>query len=78
MSLLVAENLSYSYAKNVSPAISKVSITVEPGTLTALVGPNGAGKTTFIRILLDLIRPTTGSISVFGLCPLENSIEIRS
>ena len=42
------------------------------------MGPNGAGKTTFIRILLDLIRPTTGSISVFGLCPLENSIEIRS
>ena len=48
MSLLVAENLSYSYAKNVSPAISKVSITVEPGTLTALVGPNGAGKSTLL------------------------------
>ena len=51
MSLLVAENLSYSYAKNVSPAISKVSITVKPGTLTALVGPNGAGKSTLINFI---------------------------
>ena len=64
MSLLVAENLSYSYAKNVSPAISKVSITVEPGTLTALVGPNGAGKSTLMNILFGLYQPNNGTIFI--------------
>ena len=66
MSLLVAENLSYSYAKNVSPAISKVSITVEPGTLTALVGPNGAGKSTLLRILQGQCIPDNGQITIDG------------
>ena len=66
MSLLAAENLSYSYAKNVSPAISKVSITVEPGTLTALVGPNGAGKSTLLRILQGQCIPDNGQITIDG------------
>jgi len=66
MSLLVAENLSYSYAKNVSPAISKVSVTVEPGTLTALVGPNGAGKSTLLRILQGQCIPDNGQITIDG------------
>ena len=66
MSLLVAENLSYSYAKNVSPAISKVSLTVEPGTLTALVGPNGAGKSTLLRILQGQCIPDNGQITIDG------------
>ncbi|MEC7192957.1 MAG: ATP-binding cassette domain-containing protein [SAR324 cluster bacterium] len=66
MSLLVAENLSYSYAKNVSPAISKVSVSVEPGTLTALVGPNGAGKSTLIKVISGVHAPDTGSLAYQG------------
>ena len=47
------------------------------GEIFGFLGPNGAGKTTFIRILLDLIRPTRGDISVFGENPNKNSVNIR-
>ena len=46
-------------------ALEAVDLTVPPG-VTGLIGANGAGKTTLIRILLGLIRPTYGQVSVFG------------
>jgi len=39
------------------------------GEVTALLGPNGAGKTTFVSMLLGLLKPTTGEVSVFGMKP---------
>jgi len=42
-----------------------------------LVGANGAGKTTFMRTMLDFIRPTSGSVSVFGLDSRADSVEVR-
>lgn len=47
-------------------AVDDVSFTVEPGEIFGLLGPNGAGKTTTIRIMLDLFRPDSGSVSVLG------------
>jgi ABC-2 type transport system ATP-binding protein len=41
-----------------------LDFTVEPGTVFGVIGPNGAGKTTTMRCLLDIIRPSGGSISV--------------
>ncbi len=48
-------------------AVRDISLQVERGEIFGFLGPNGAGKTTTIRCMLDLIRPTSGSISIFGL-----------
>ena len=47
-------------------AVKGVSFTVERGQVLGLLGPNGAGKTTTLRMLMGLIRPTAGKITVFG------------
>src|SRR5215470_15800264 len=47
-------------------AVDRISFTVEPGSVTALLGGNGAGKTTTIAMLLGLILPTAGDIRIFG------------
>jgi len=48
-------------------AVNDVSFAIKPGEILGLLGPNGAGKTTTIHMLLGLITPTSGSISMFGL-----------
>ena len=47
-------------------AVADVSFAVEPGEIFGLLGPNGAGKTTTIRMMLDIFRPDTGTVSVFS------------
>ena len=46
-------------------AVEEVSLSVRPGEIVGIVGPNGSGKTTTIRMLLDIIQPDTGVVSVF-------------
>jgi len=47
-------------------AVDDVSFRVERGQVVGLLGPNGAGKTTVLRVLMGLIRPTSGRVHVFG------------
>ncbi len=47
-------------------AVEDISFEVKPGEIFGLLGPNGAGKTTTLRMLLDLFKPDTGEIKVFG------------
>lgn len=58
--------------------IDELSMAVEPGEVFGFLGPNGAGKTTTIRTLLDLLHPTSGSASVFGLDSHRDSRAIRA
>jgi ABC-2 type transport system ATP-binding protein len=58
-------------------ALHDVSLTVSPGTVFGLIGPNGAGKTTTMRMLLDLVRPTSGSVRVLGLDPRTGGPALR-
>ncbi len=61
---LVLEGLTKVFAK---PAVDHLSLTVRAGELYALLGPNGAGKTTTLRMVAGLLKPTSGSIRVFGV-----------
>jgi ABC-2 type transport system ATP-binding protein len=51
-------------------AVAGVDLTVEPGDVFGYLGPNGAGKTTSLRMMLGLIRPTGGSVELFGHDPV--------
>jgi ABC-2 type transport system ATP-binding protein len=50
-------------------AVDAVDLTVEPGDVFGYLGPNGAGKTTSLRMMLGLIRPSAGSVRLFGRDP---------
>src|SRR5205085_5546332 len=53
-------------------AVDHVDLTVERGDVFGYLGPNGAGKTTSLRMMLGLIRPTEGSVQLFGRNPLRD------
>jgi ABC-2 type transport system ATP-binding protein len=58
-------------------ALNGISFQVGPGEVFGLIGPNGAGKTTCLRIVSTLIRPTFGSVTVFGLDVVPREAEVR-
>jgi ABC-2 type transport system ATP-binding protein len=72
---IVVENLTKTYPK--IKAVDGISFAIPEGEIFGLLGPNGAGKTTTIRMLLTLIRPTAGSIHVFGLDALSYPDKVR-
>ena len=72
---IVVENLVKIYPR--VKAVDDVSFSIAPGESFGLLGPNGAGKTTTIRILLTLIKPTSGSVSVFGINGSAHPEKIR-
>ncbi|HEX2151114.1 MAG TPA: ABC transporter ATP-binding protein [Stellaceae bacterium] len=62
--VILVENLVKRYGGTV--AVNGIGFTVMPGVTAALLGGNGAGKTTTLSILLGLLLPTSGTVSVFG------------
>lgn len=73
--VIETEGLTVYYGKH--RGILDVSLTVEKGEVFGFLGPNGAGKTTTQRVLLDVIRPTAGRATVFGLDCQEQGVELR-
>ena len=57
--------------------VHNIDFTVNQGEIFGFLGPNGAGKTTTIRLLLDLLRPSSGEIKIFGDGIDSHSLEIR-
>jgi len=72
MIAIEADSLSKTYTSGLLrrervEALAGFSLAVESGQIFSLLGPNGAGKTTFIKILLSLTHPSTGSASIAGI-----------
>jgi ABC-2 type transport system ATP-binding protein len=64
--IVVTKDLTKRYGERI--AVDAVNLTVRRGEIYGFLGPNGAGKTTTLRMLLGLVRPTSGEASVLG-CP---------
>jgi len=59
-------------------ALDNLSLRVMPGEVFGLLGPNGAGKTTTIKVIMGLVVPSSGKISVCGFDPLSGSVEVKA
>ena len=70
------KNLTRRYGKQ--DAVNGLSLTVQPGRCYGFFGRNGAGKTTTIKCLLNLLRPTAGTVRVFGLDPQKDEVAVKS
>jgi ABC-2 type transport system ATP-binding protein len=70
-----AENLTKTYGRR--RGLAGLDLTVQTGEVYGFLGPNGAGKTTTIRLLLDLIRPTSGTVELLGGDPRHDGVALR-
>ena len=75
MSVIETEKLTKFYGPH--RGIVDLDLAVEEGEVYGFLGPNGAGKTTTIRLLLDLIHPTSGSARVFGIDTTADPVAIH-
>ncbi len=62
---LRAENITFGYRRR-APVLNEVSLTIEPGSVTAIVGPNGSGKSTLLRLLAGVASPWSGQALLDG------------
>lgn len=75
--LITAHDLSYHYTQPATLALSQVVFGVEPGQFVAIVGPNGSGKTTLVKLLLGLLSPSQGELTIAGKRPAEARVEVQ-
>jgi len=68
--IIKIEELNFSYYEN--PVLENVNLEIVKGELASIVGPNGGGKTTLLKLILGLLKPTSGSLEIFGRPP-ENA-----
>src|SRR5262245_35113741 len=59
-------------------AVDGLTLDIPPGCLFALLGPNGAGKTTTIKLLMGLLKPTEGSVTVCGMDAFSDSVAVKT
>ncbi len=68
-------DLTYAYGR--ADAGRGLNLTVRPGVCYGLFGRNGAGKTTTMKCLLNLLRPQSGQVRVFGMGPSKQEVEVK-
>ena len=65
------KNISLTYPNKLIPAVKDISLEIESGQVVSFVGPSGAGKTTIIDILLGVLDPDEGLVSIENLSPID-------
>ncbi|MGE5560320.1 MAG: ABC transporter ATP-binding protein [Chloroflexota bacterium] len=70
-------NVTKTYANSSEPAVAGLSLTVNPGEIYGFLGPNGAGKTTTIKMIVGLLRPDSGTITVNGIDVREDALSAK-
>ena len=62
--VISVRDVTFSYREE--PVLSRINLDIIPGDYLGIIGPNGGGKTTLLKLMLGLIRPTVGSVELFG------------
>ncbi len=68
MPLVDLKNVTAGYSRE-HPAIEHIDFSVQENDFTAVIGPNGGGKTTLLKVILGLLKPFSGSVTVLGTDP---------
>lgn len=76
MSLIQLNNIERSYFKT-GQVLSGLQLSIEKGEVVGLVGCNGAGKTTLLNLIMGVLRPQHGDVTVFGLDPVRNPVAVK-
>lgn len=74
MSVIDIKNVSFAYDKQM--ILENISLSVEEKDFLAIIGPNGGGKSTLLKLILGIIKPKSGSISVLGKAPSKSLTHI--
>lgn len=75
MNAIEIKNLTKSFGK--AHVLKDINLSVKQGEVHGFIGPNGAGKSTTIRILLGILRKTSGDISLLGGDPWKDAVQLH-
>ena len=75
--MVTIDSITKRFSPKAPPALKQLSATIAAGRITGLVGPDGAGKTTLIRLVVGLLTPNQGSITVSGFDTVREAEAVR-
>lgn len=76
--LLKLEKISKSYTKGNIKAVDNINLDIKPGEIFGFLGPNGAGKTTTIKMIVGLLKPDSGKVTIGNIDVWANPLEAKS
>ncbi len=75
--MIALEKVDKSYSKGKVKAVKDLTLTVPPGEIFGFLGPNGAGKSTTIKMLIGLLKPDTGTVTLQGYDVMKEPLEVK-